>query len=391
MAEQTAVERCRTVLEGGIPDRVPVCLLDFMPAAAMSGMTLREYCTDGRAMAEAHVVAWERLGHDMLDLENGVAALASAVGCEVGFESDDSPPWVMRPAIERIEDVARLRPIDPARDGLLPELLLATRLIRERLGERAFLLAEADQAPFSLASQIVGPETFFMALMDPDREEHVRRLLEYATEQVIRYARALVAAGAHMTGIGDSIAGPDVCAPALYRRFAWPYERQVVAALAADGAMVGLHICGDATPILGDMVMTGSQLLAVDFKIDRPAAKAAARGTSALIGTVDPSAVMALGSPADVRAAASADLAVLAPDGGFILAPGCALPFGTPVANMQALVATAHEEGWYPGTGASRGPRHGMVAGVHPGPAGPDSPGSPSVGLPSRSLPRKSM
>ena len=34
-------------LAGGIPDRVPVGLLNFMPAAAALGMSMREYCTDG--------------------------------------------------------------------------------------------------------------------------------------------------------------------------------------------------------------------------------------------------------------------------------------------------------------------------------------------------------
>ena len=132
----------------------------------------------------------------------------------------------------------------------------------------------------------------------------MRRLLEYATEQVITYARALIAAGAHMTGMGDSIAGPDVCSPAMYRQFAWPYERQVVETLAAEGTMIGLHICGDATRIVDDMVGTGSQLLAVDHKVDRAAAKEAARGVTTLIGTVDPSGVLARGTPDDVRAAA---------------------------------------------------------------------------------------
>jgi uroporphyrinogen-III decarboxylase len=150
-----------------------------------------------------------------------------------------------------------------------------------------------------------------------------------------------------MTGIGDSIAGPDVCAPATYRRFAWPSEREVVGRLAADGVMVGLHICGDATAIIDDMVATGSQLLAVDFKADRAVVKAAATGRTTLIGTVDPSAVVALGTPDEVAAAARADLAVMAPGGGFILAPGCALPFGTPGANIEALVASARDEGWY--------------------------------------------
>jgi uroporphyrinogen decarboxylase len=347
MVELTSVERCRAVLSGGIPDRVPVCLLNFMPAAALAGMSLREYCSDGRAMAEAHIGAWERSGHDMIDLENGVAALAGAVGCRVSFETDTSPPWIMGPALERIEDVDQLRPIDPSRDGMLPELLKATHLISEALGDRAFLLAEADQGPFSLATQIVGIEELLMALTDPDKEGFLRHLLEYATEQVVTYARALIAAGAHMTGMGDSIAGPDVCSPTMYRQFAWPYERRVVETLAAEGTMVGLHICGDATPIIDDMVGTGSQLLAVDYKVDRVAAKAAARAVTTLIGTVDPSGVLARGTPDDVRAAAQADLAILAAGGGFILAPGCALPYDTPDENIRALIETAHADGRY--------------------------------------------
>jgi uroporphyrinogen decarboxylase len=347
MATMTAVERVVTVLEGGIPDRVPVGLLDFMPAAAALGQTMRAHCTDGRAMAAAHLAAWERYGHDLVDLENGVAALASAVGCRVEFEEDTSPPWVTGPAIERIEDVDRLRPIDPLRDGLLPEVLLATRLIKDATGDAAFLLAEADQGPFSLASQIVGIEELLVAIVTPAKQPWVERLLDYAAGQVITYARALIAAGGDMTGMGESIAGPDVCAPDQYRRFAWPWERRVVETLAADGIRIGLHICGDATRIVDEMAATGSQLLAVDHKIDRAAAKAAARGRTALIGTVDPSAVLALGTPEDVRAATLADIAVLAEGGGFILAPGCALPYETPDANIRAFVETGRAAGRY--------------------------------------------
>ena len=347
MAGMTSVERCWTVLDGGVPDRVPVCLLNFMPAAAMAGMSMREYCTDGEAMAWAHVAAWERYAHDMIDLENGVAALAGAVGCAVDFEDDTSPPWVTGPALQRIEDVDRLRPIDPATDGMLPEIVKATRLISEAVDGRAFLLAEADQGPFSLATQIVGIEEFLIALMEPAKHEYVRRLLEYTTQQVITYGRALVEAGAHMTGMGDSIAGPDVCSPSQYRQFAQPYEREVVETLAAEGMRIGLHICGDATRIIDDMVQTGSPLLAIDFKIDRGTAKQAASGVTTLIGTTDPSAVMTHGTPEDVRAAVRADIEMLAGGGGYILSPGCALPYETPDANIRAFVETAQAEGGY--------------------------------------------
>ncbi len=347
MAGMTSVERCRTVLDGGVPDRVPVGLLNFMPAAAMAGMTLPEYCTDGAAMAEAHIAAWERYGHDLIDLENGVAALASAVGCTVEFEEDTSPPWVTAPALERIEDIDRLRPIDVETDGMLPEMVKATRLISEKLGDRAFLLAEADQGPFSLATQILGAEELLIATMEPEKEELVRRLLAYTTEQVITYGRALIDAGAHLTGMGESIAGPDVCSPDIYRRFALPYERQVVDRLAAEGKTISLHICGNTALIADDMVETGSPLLAIDFKTDHAITKKATRGRTAVIGTVDPSAVMTHGTPDDVRAAARADMQALAGGGGFILAPGCALPYTAPDENIRALVETAQAEGWY--------------------------------------------
>ena len=347
MAEMTAVERCETVLAGGIPDRVPVGLLNFMPAAAALGMSLREYCSDGDAMAEAHVVAWERHGHDLIDLENGVAALASAVGCRVEFEGDTSPPWVTGPAIERIEDIDQLRPIDPTADGMLPELLKATRAIAERVGDGAFLLAEADQGPFSLATQIIGIEELLIAVMEPSMEPYLERLLEYATEQVITYGRALIEAGADMTGMGESIAGPDVCSPEVYRKWALPYERVVVDRLAAEESRMALHICGNATRIVNDMVATHSPLLEVDYKVDLAQVKEGIRGKTAVMGTVDPSAIMTLGTADQVREAAREDIRVLGPGGGFILSPGCALPYETPDENIAALVETAKADGRY--------------------------------------------
>jgi MtaA/CmuA family methyltransferase len=243
--------------------------------------------------------------------------------------------------------VDRLRPIDLTGDGLLPAMVEATRIIADAVGDRVCILAEADQGPFSLASQIVGIEEFLVALMEPDQAEHVERLLDYTTEQCTVYARALIDAGAHMTMMGESIAGPDVCAPDVYRRVAQPHERRVIEALAAEGKAMGLHICGNATAIVSDMADTGARFLQLDYKVDRATVKAATQGRTTLIGTVDPSGVLALGSPDDVRVAAQADIDILAPGGGYMLAPGCALPYGTPEANVEALIAAAHESGSY--------------------------------------------
>jgi uroporphyrinogen decarboxylase len=346
MAEMTSLERCMTVLKGGVPDRVPVCLENFMHAASVAGYTVREYCRDGEKMAAAHVATWEKYRHDMIDLENGVTALAQAAGCQVDFMDDNAPPWVAGPALESIEQVGELKPVDPYQDGGLPEMLKATRLISQALGQHVCLLSEADQGPFSLAAQIVDPQEFLIALLDPAQEELVHRLLEYTYQQVLAYARALIDAGAHVTMMGESISGPDVCSPKVYERFAFPYQKRLIDTLRAEGKEIGLHICGNATRIIEPMVKTGAIFLQVDYKIDHDVCKQATQGKTTLVGTVDPSSVMALGSTEDVIQAAY-DLEHLAEDGGFMLSPGCTLPYTTPDDNVMALMDTAREYGRY--------------------------------------------
>jgi MtaA/CmuA family methyltransferase len=226
-------------------------------------------------------------------------------------------------------------------------MIKATRILSERIGEHVCLLSEADQGPFSLAAQIIGPQEFLMSLLDPAQAETVHRLLEYTTAQFLSYARALIDAGAHLTMMGESISGPDVCSPSIYRRFAYPYQRRVVETLRVEGKGIGLHICGNASSIIEPMVDTGAVFLQVDHKINRDHCKEVIQGRTTLIGTIDPSEVLALGNPDDVERAARSDIDKLAPGGCFILSPGCTLPYTTPAENVEALVQTAHDYGRY--------------------------------------------
>jgi len=184
-------------------------------------------------------------------------------------------------------------------------------------------------------------------LLDPAEEANIRQLLEYTTEQFIVYARALLEAGAHLTMMGESLSGPDVCSPRIYKKFAYPYQKQVVDRLRAEGKSTGIHICGNATRIIEPMVETGAIFLQVDYKIDRELCKRAAQGKTTLIGTVDPSRIFAFGTPADVEQMARADIDRLAAGGGFILSSGCTLSYSTPTENIEALIQTAHTYGRY--------------------------------------------
>jgi uroporphyrinogen decarboxylase len=333
-----------TVIAGGIPDRVPTDLHTFLMASRMAGLSLSECLQSGDLMAESQIVAWRRFRHDMLLIENGTAALAQAMGCGV-FYADDTAPLAVEPVLKRLEDIDDLRPPDPERDFPLTEVLKAVSLIRREFGDQVFVMGRADQAPMSLAAMLRGHGRFFLDLAEEASGPLVERLLDICVEADLRYARALRAAGAHGTSLGEL--GSDTISPAMYRKFAVPRLRKFYGAMREAGFPASLHQCGNTAAVLGDMVSVGAPILELDPSTELRAAKDATRGRAAVLGMVDPAHVLERGTPALVVDKSREALEALAPGGGFILGPGCALTPETPEENVLALLEAAEKFGRY--------------------------------------------
>ena len=342
----TSQERVRTVLAGGIPDRVPVDLHNFLMTAQASGMPFGDFLQDGEAMAEWQIHLWREFGHDLLILESGTTTLAKACGCGVEY-LPNSAPVMVQPVLHSLDELDKLAIPDFANTFPLNQNLKATRIVAEEIGPQAYILGRADQGPFSLASMLLGLENFLLALSDPEQHARLHKLLAFSLETVYRYAIAQVENGAHMVSIGKSLSGPDVTSPRMYREFEWGYACRLVERLKAENIPLAYHICGNATRIVADMAATGAAVLELDYKCDLPKIKAAARGKTTILGVIDPSNVLALGTPALVTEKVREELAILADGGGLILGPGCALPPATPFENIHALVEAAHRYGRY--------------------------------------------
>jgi uroporphyrinogen decarboxylase len=149
--------------------------------------------------------------------------------------------------------------------------------------------------------------------------------------------------GAHMTSNGDSVAGPELVSPEIYRRFAAPYDRKVAKYSHRLGFPYILHICGKTEPILREMAATGADGLELDYKTDPKAAHDILKDTSTFVGNIDPSGVLALGTPALVREKTLELLRVFSDTPRFILNAGCAIPKETPPENLRMLIQTARE------------------------------------------------
>lgn len=188
-----------------------------------------------------------------------------------------------------------------------------------------------------------GMDAMLTEILDPDCEEQIHSLLEFCAAITIQFISAMAQTGAHMTSNGDSMAGPDVVSPSIFRRFALPYDMRVADASHALGLPHILHICGKTDAILADMVRTGSDGLEIDYKTDVGRVREVVATTTVVIGNIDPSGVLALGTPDLVRDSTLELLRVFRDTPRFVLNAGCAIPAGTPPENLRTLIRTARD------------------------------------------------
>jgi MtaA/CmuA family methyltransferase len=345
MNKMTGLERCLTVLNGGVADCVPVVPQTFMFAAETAGIKIGELAHNAKKMVEAQVVSQAKYGYDGCVIDFDDATLAEACGAKVIFREED-PAIVDESdlAVKEWSDLDKLKLPDPWRDGRLPVWLEATRLLADRIGDHVWIMGRADQGPFSLACLLRGPEQFMMDLMDEDNHPQIDRLIDFCRQACARFAKAQKQAGAHATSIGDAFAGPSLVSPELYRRFALEPEINLTQEIQAAGIPFSIHICGKTNRIIDDMASIGARILEVDWQLDIGEARRIVPSSTVLMGNINPSDPLVLGNPDQVTAAVRQVIEATGGRGLF-LSSGCAMGRNTPPENMKALVAAVNTYG----------------------------------------------
>jgi MtaA/CmuA family methyltransferase len=336
-----SLERCQTVLAGGTPDRVPVIPQTFMFSLQTAGVRMRDVVRNADRMAEAQQVSMEKYGYDGCVIDFDDATLAEACGAKVHYR-DDEPAVVdeSAPVVRDLRDVDSLKLPDPWTAGRLPVWLEATQCLIRRVGKETFVMGRADQGPFTLACLLRGAQQFMMDLAEAEDRAPIEHLIDYCRQVCAIFGKAQKDAGAHATSIGDAYASPNLISPAMYRRWALQPEIQLVKEVQAHGIPMSIHICGNTSKIIGDMAKTGARILEVDWKLDMAEARRLVPETTVLMGNVNPSDPLVLGTPADVRAAARKVIETTGGKGLF-LSSGCAMGRDTPPENLRALVEAA--------------------------------------------------
>jgi len=326
-------------LKGEPADRIPVMLHNFMVAAAEMGLTMGQFREDPGLIAEAFIRSVEKYDLDGVLIDVDTVTLAGSIGVPVDLPEHE-PGRPLRGFLDSPGSMHSLKPVDVGAYKYIQIWLEAVRRVKEYFGDEILVRGNCDQLPFSLASMMRGTEHWMTDLYTAE-PEHLHELLEYCTEATCQFIRLMVETGAHVVSNGDSPAGPEMIPPELYEEYAMPYEKRIVEEAHSKGVFYILHICGNTVPILDKMLKTGSDGFEIDYKTDAQYAFNVLKDKATFIGNIDPSGVLALGTPEMVTRKTNELLDMFSKTNRFILNSGCALPSITPEANMKAFVEAA--------------------------------------------------
>lgn len=294
-----------------------------------------EYLQSSDLLVEGLKKAHELYRPDGLPVVFDLQVEAEILGCDLQWASDVPPAVTSHPLTGMSLD--ELPDYDVSR-GRMPLILDALDRLHAELGEEVAFYGLVC-GPFTLALHLLGNDIFLDMFDEP---EEVKAVIDHAADVAIKTAEAYLEHHAAVIAVVDPMTSQ--ISPEHFEEFVTPAVNKVFDAVRARGGMSSMFVCGDVTRNLEMMCRTHADNVSVDEQIpmDRLAELCRANGKS-FGGNIKLTAVLLLGDERDAKLE-TLDILDKTGDTGFVLAPGCDLPYHTPPANLQAVAEMVHDD-----------------------------------------------
>lgn len=176
------------------------------------------------------------------------------------------------------------------------------------------------------------------------------RLMTYCLDRYLPFVQQMIDAGADLLAYGGNIANEKMVGPDFFRRYVWPYEKQLIDYIQGQGVPVLYHNCGYARKLLLHYASLGlrayesltpppfgNTVLSEAVEILGP--------TMTLLGNLDQIDLLRKGSPSMIEARVKEVLDTVRGRCSFILATTDYFNENTPHANVQALADAGRRHG----------------------------------------------
>jgi uroporphyrinogen decarboxylase len=320
------------------PPRVPVTLIGGGAwAVHRTGKTFAAIKEDPAQIADVFIQYFHQFEHDLLWTgSNLINYPLHLLGCPIKDDSSDGPA-LQGTVIKSLDDIDQLSIAKVLKSPLMQGIIRSHHLIAGAIGKKTMILP-TQWAPFTFTARILGMETTMMATInDPKR---LLKLIQFSTDMIWALLEPVLEHGDILgANFSDPAASGDLISPPTFRQFAAPALQDLVQRVRAKRKYSMVHICGNTSKILQDVLQIGPNCFSLENKVDLRAAQKILGGKICLAGNVSPTGAFWSGKPEEVVAEAKACLAAWGQSAGYILTIGCDFAKDVPLENMLALMS----------------------------------------------------
>lgn len=331
----TGRERVVNAIRCQQTDRIPWVPFVGAHAASLLGISATEYFQSMDKIVAGAAAAVEKYNPDGLPVTFDLQIEAEVLGCDLNW-ADENPPAVVSHPLSNGKTLGDLSVPGPdaGRIGMTVE---AARRIREAHGDIA--LYGLITGPFTLALHLMGTDIFMQMFEDP---ANVRNVLDFCCRVGKAMSDYYIDAGCDVVAVVDPMTSQ--IGPEQFVEFVSPYCTPLFAHIRSRGALGSFFVCGHAQQNVVAMCECTPDNVSVDENIPLEYVRdiCVPRNVS-FGGNMQLTTVLLLGTPVEAQHNAVACMEI-GGNTGFLLAPGCDLPYATPPENLAAVTEVVQDE-----------------------------------------------
>jgi uroporphyrinogen decarboxylase len=331
------------------PDRVPVVHFLLGAARRLTGVSYEDFSRKPEEAAEAYLAATQILGGDALYNVIDLSVEAADFGQKIIYPPySTAHPDYENPLIATPEDYERLEVFDPRLSPRMSMVIELGRILSKKAKLRYAVMGFCF-GPLGVLVMMRGAQKLFVDCLK--YPEKVKTGLEIITEVLVDYVRAQCDTGVDAVMLDTLLASQSGISRELWEEMEGPYAGRIADEIRRNGALVALHNCGTGPyldlqikymePLLTSLADIPDDCGNLQELKDKYGHRTAIAG---LINTDD----ICLQPPSRIMEIAREQIEILAPGGGFVLAPGCEYPPNVDLTNAIAIVRAAEMYGKYP-------------------------------------------
>jgi len=331
----TGRERIRAAVRNEYTERTAWLPFVGVHGGKLIGRRADEYLQSSDAIVAGLRRARELYRPDGLPVVFDLQMEAEALGCELKW-AEKTPPSVVSHPLEDGRSLSDLPVFDPSM-GRFPIVLEAADRFRAEVGDDLALFGLIC-GPFTLALHLMGPSIFLQMFDHPD---YIKAVIGFCASVGQKAAQAWMEHGVDVVAVVDPMTSQ--ISPDHFTGFVSPALETIFDFVHGRGVPASLFVCGDATRNLAAMCDTSADNLCVDENIALETLRDLTRTRhKSFGGNLRLTSALLLGDEDDARLDAIRCLDIGGAC-GFILAPGCDLPYDVPERNLQAVAEMVHD------------------------------------------------